>query len=102
MDPESKDFAELSKKYKVTGLSKTKPKLRYYPNAVLDNFKMTRSYEIFFNKDSKDFSNVQEEVEQNYEHTVADVMGETFNQFVVKHAKEEQKNVIYYMYRSDQ
>jgi len=101
IDPSSPKFAEITKKYKIGSISK-KPKMRYYPNAVTGDIKMSKSYEIFFNADSKDFSLIQEEVEQNYEHKVSDVVGEQFNNFVVRYAKEEQKNIVYYMYRSDQ
>lgn len=53
--------------------------MRYYPNAVKDDIKMSRSYEIFFNKDSKDFSNIETEIEENYEHRVVDVVADSFN-----------------------
>jgi hypothetical protein len=102
IDPSASNFAELTKKYKVGSLAKGKAKLRYYPNVATDENKMQKSYEIFFNKDAKDFANIQEEVEQNYEHNVVDLVSESFNQFIVRYAKDEQKNVVYYMYRSDQ
>lgn len=79
LDPQSSDFSALAKKYKVASLAINKPKMRYYPNAVKDDIKMSRSYEIFFNKDSKDFSNIETEIEENYEHRVVDVVADSFN-----------------------
>lgn len=102
MDPNSANYGALVKKYKVGSLSKTKPKLRYYPNAVTGDIKMSRSYEIFFNKASKDYISIEDEVNEAYDHSVNDILSDTFNNFIVRHAKDEQKNVIYYMYRSDQ
>lgn len=102
IDPNSANHAALVKKYKVGSLKNDKPKLRSYPNGETGDAKMSGSYEIFFNKDSKDFSNVEEEVEENYKHNVNDILSDQFNNFIVRHAKDEQKNVIYYMYRSDQ
>lgn len=101
MDPNSSNFADLAKKYKVSSLAKDKPKMRYYPNAAKSNVKMSKSYEIYFKTDQKDFSLIEEEIQDNYEHKVNDILQESFNQFVVRYAKEEQKNVIYYLYRSD-
>lgn len=102
MDVNSENFATLGKKYKVSSLAPGKPKLRYYPNMASGESKMTKSYEILFNKDAKSFENIEEEITENYEHQVVDIMGEQFNNFIVRHAKDEQKNVVYYMYRSDQ
>ena len=44
--------------------------MRYYQNGATGDAKMSNSYEIFFNKDSKDFSNIEEEIEANTEHRV--------------------------------
>lgn len=64
--------------------------------------KFSKSYEIFFDHKSKDFSNIENEVLENYNHNVVDIVSSSFNNFIVRYAKDEQKNVVYYMYRSDQ
>jgi hypothetical protein len=102
LDSNNENFSALTKKYKVGSLAAGKPKLRYYPNMATGDNKLSKSYEILFNKDAKTFENIEEEVTENYEHTVVDIMGEQFNNFIVRHAKDDQKNVVYYMYRSDQ
>lgn len=89
MDPSSPDFSDLIKKYKVAQLGKNKPKMRYYPNAATQETKDTKSYEIFFSKDSKDFESIEEEVIGNYEHDVDDIMSTSFNAYVVRYAKDE-------------
>jgi hypothetical protein len=76
--------------------------LRYYPNRAVGDIKDSRSYEIFFNKDAKTFENIEGEIVENYEHDVVDIIPSSFNQFIVRFAKDEQKNVIYFMYRDDQ
>lgn len=101
LDPSREDFSELTKKYKVLTLGKQKPKLRYYPNRVTDDIKDKRSYEIYFDKDSKDFSNIEQEIHENYEHSVTDLVASSFNQYISRYAKDEQKNVVYLMYRDD-
>lgn len=40
LDPEDKYFAELVKNYRINGLGKNKPKLRYYPNGVTEDSKL--------------------------------------------------------------
>lgn len=102
MDPNSDGFAELAKKYKVGSLAAGKPKLRYYPNQATGDAKFGKSYEIFFSRESKDFSNIENEVKENYEHNVNDILANSFNAFIVRYAKEEQKHVVYYMYREEQ
>jgi len=102
MDSSSDGFSALAKKYKVASLSAGKPKLRYYPNQHSGENKFNRGYEIYFNKDSKDFSNIESEVQENYEHNVDDILANSFNSYIVRYAKDEQKNVVYYMYRDDQ
>lgn len=102
MDPTSANFAAQSKKYRVSSVAKGKPKMRYYPNQAIGDIKMSRSYEIFFDRQSKDFELIENEVKDNYVHEVNDILPQTFNNFIVRHAKDEQKHVVYYMYRQDQ
>lgn len=102
LDPTADGFQELAKKYKVGSLAAGKPKLRYYPNQATGDSKFGRSYEIFFSRESKDFSNIENEVKENYAHNVNDILANSFNQFIVRYAKDEQKHVVYFMYREDQ
>ena len=89
MDAGSPDFSKTAKKYKVGTLNVNKPKLRFYPNRATGDIKDSRSYEIFFNKDAKTFENIETEIVESYEHDVTDIIASSFNQFIVRYAKDE-------------
>lgn len=97
MDNEAENFDELKKTYKVQSLDVGKTQLRFYPNNIEGERKLSASFGIM----DKSVEGVMEEISSSLEHNVREVSPHLFNQILIQHAKTEQKNVIYYMYADD-
>lgn len=102
LKPDADDFQDLKKAYRVGKVEAGKPELRYYPNEITGETKLDRSYSLPLDLTSNDFSVIVEEIESSFESHIADVQPQLFNNYIVQYGKDQQKHVVYYMYRDEQ
>ena len=98
IDANADDFSQLKKDYKAGSLAAGKPVIRFYPNELKGELKNQASFGILFDATKKENAKILEEIQGSFEHNVREVQGHMFNNLILQHAKEEQKNIIYYMY----
>ena len=102
LHPDNENYETLKKQFKVSKLEVGKPELRYYPNEVAGQQKLDKSYSLPLELDNKDMSRIMEDVESTFQSNIVDIQGHLFNNYIMQYAKDEQKHVVYYMYRDEQ
>ena len=98
---DEEEYNKFKRQYKIRDLADGKPVLRYYPNEVSGDRKLAQSFGILFDPANKDLSPIMGEIHQSFDGDVRDVTASVFNNMILHHAKEEQKHVIYLMYKDD-
>lgn len=99
MYPEYKD---VTGKYRVPKLSAGKPQLRYYPNIAKGDKKLDRSFGLPLDLNSNDFTPIVDDILSSFESHIVDIQPHLFNNYLIQYAKDQKKNVIYYMYTGEQ
>ena len=103
MDPNSADFNDLVKKYKLSSVKPGKPKMRFYPNNLDAEMKVKKSYKVFHEKDAKNIKKVLKQISDGYESATIfhSMQNNALPQLIKKYAQTDKKEVVFVLYKKN-
>jgi len=70
IDKNGEEFKDLKKRYKLNKLDVDKPEMKFFPNDLTGDEKMSKMMDIPFDKGSKNLKDINDEIASGMKHEI--------------------------------